>query len=252
MSKKIEEETKDLTTQEENTDMATLSNELGFDVKENMDDVKISFPEIKIAHQENQFFVFPGKETKADFEGIVIYSHLTNGWWRESFANSGGSAAPDCFSLDGHTPDPASQDAQAKRCDLCELNVFGSGLDDKGNPTNGKACKNMRAIYIVAEGSKIPYRMLVPATSLKAWDAHMNFLTSQGIPSPLAVVRFALVQKKSQTGIKFSMLTIELLNEITSMQKGKEIKKLRDKFLELFKSQPIISDGEDQDVSEQF
>ena len=59
-------------------------------------------------------------------------------------------ASPDCYSLDAVRPDPLSPSLQSDTCASCPNNAFGSGKDNAGNPTKGKACNDnkMLAVYV--------------------------------------------------------------------------------------------------------
>jgi hypothetical protein len=55
--------------------------------------------------------------------------------------------APDCFSVDGMTPDAASKAKQSPTCAACPMNVWGSKVNDNGKKV--KACQDRRRIAVV-------------------------------------------------------------------------------------------------------
>ena len=77
---------------------------------------------------------------------------------------------PICASVDGKLGigDPGGA------CAACELNDFGTAEDGKG-----KACKNMRSLYLLQSGEIMPIMLNLPPTSLKPFNEFMNaaFLT---------------------------------------------------------------------------
>ncbi len=99
-------------------------------------------------------------------------------------------AEPECFSLDGVKPDVA--EPQAPTCQTCPLNKFGS----KGK---GKACSDYKVIVVVPVDGQgrlapwgdevLPFRMTVPATSLRALRNYGNELKLNKIPMSAVVTR---------------------------------------------------------------
>lgn len=61
----------------------------------------------------------------------------------------GSTAAPDCMSSNGVTPDPSSPNKQCSTCALCPKNVFGSDVRQDGTAGKGKACKDTKRLAIV-------------------------------------------------------------------------------------------------------
>ena len=54
-------------------------------------------------------------------------------------------------------------------CAACALNKFGSAAEG-----NGKACKNMRVLYLLRSGEFMPLQITLPPTSLKPFREFMN------------------------------------------------------------------------------
>ena len=97
----------------------------------------------------------------------------------------GETAAPDCSSLDGVTPD-AGEDQQSGKCASCPQNVAGSGSG------KSRACKYSRRLAVVMAndlGGDI-YELKLPATSIfgdgngtddMPLDAYVRKLTANGV-----------------------------------------------------------------------
>lgn len=114
----------------------------------------------------------------------------------EGVYQSGSTAAPDCSSLDGKTPD-SGENRQASKCGQCPHNVFGSSTTGKG-----KACGDYKRLVVlpIVNGKVVttPCILDVPASSLKTPKAlrggsdlmlkeYMNTLARHQI-DPTAVV----------------------------------------------------------------
>lgn len=61
--------------------------------------------------------------------------------------SEGDDAAPDCFSVDGVTPDAASPKKQCEACAVCPQNSWGSRITEAGK--KAKACQDSRRLAVV-------------------------------------------------------------------------------------------------------
>jgi hypothetical protein len=99
---------------------------------------------------------------------------LAKSWYESSYSDTAEFSLPDCFSSNGIKPDSSAGKRQARSCAECPKNAFGSGKDEKGVATKGKACADVKNLFIVeahALGESIMV-MRVPATSLKALSSY--------------------------------------------------------------------------------
>lgn len=100
--------------------------------------------------------------------------------WYETGYVEGSSAPPDCWSVNGMTPDPASPKKQSTTCAGCPKNVFGSRVSEAGKPT--KECMDSKRLAVVPledidnEIYNGPMMLRVPAASLKELVAYSNQL----------------------------------------------------------------------------
>lgn len=99
---------------------------------------------------------------------------LAKAFYEASYSETAEFSLPDCFSADGVKPDGAAESKQARSCAECPKNAFGSGVNDKGIATKGKACADVKNLFIVeAHQLDDPIMVMrVPATSLKALSAY--------------------------------------------------------------------------------
>lgn len=194
-----------------------------FNMGDQMEGVEAQLPQIKIIHQA-QMFMFPDDTKEETFRGIVLDMNRTNACWLESFDESGGGTPPICSSLNGVVPEAGSEEIQspANSCLDCPQNKYGTGKKGKG-----KACKNMKRVHILLQGSMMPYRLTVPPTNLKAVDLYVSLLTSQGVPYQLVMTEFSLRTASNKDGIEYSELHMENVGpSVTTVEEAQELKHL--------------------------
>jgi hypothetical protein len=102
-------------------------------------------------------------------------------------------APPDCWSADGETPSPESQNKQASRCSECPQNIAGSGQGDS------RACRYQQRLAVVLandiEGDVL--QLALPATSIfgkeagenRPLQAYARWLAAQNIDPSEVVTR---------------------------------------------------------------
>lgn len=73
---------------------------------------------------------------------------LSKTWYEGAFVE-GSSEAPDCFSSNGVTPDPASPKPQCTTCAVCPRNQWGSAVRQDGTAGKGKACSDAKRLAVV-------------------------------------------------------------------------------------------------------
>ena len=93
----------------------------------------------------------------------------------DSGYKAGERTQPRCASDDGITPySPSGEGVIASACAGCPNNVFGTGKDQQGNATKGKACQDFRrlVVYPLVSIGGHPLRQAmvldIPPTSLRA------------------------------------------------------------------------------------
>lgn len=143
---------------------------VAMDVSEDYEGLRLSFPRVKIPGGGNLQFEIPSDDPEnPDYtkyiEGVILYNHDTCAYWPEG-SEYDDNVTPLCFSVDGKK----GYGAPGGVCATCALNQYGSV--EKGK---GKACKNMRNLYILRSGECMPVLLSLPPTSLKPYS---DFITT--------------------------------------------------------------------------
>ncbi|MGB8344039.1 MAG: hypothetical protein WCD86_04095, partial [Ktedonobacteraceae bacterium] len=94
----------------------------------------------------------------------------------------GAAEKPDCFSNDGITPDSSVAAPQCSTCALCPQNAWGSGTNDKGEATAGKACSDVQRLAVAGGDMSDPLMLRVPPASLKNLAEMSKVLSKKNIP----------------------------------------------------------------------
>lgn len=106
---------------------------------------------------------------------------LTKSWYAQAYNPAAEGVGPDCFSNDSERPDPAALAPQADTCAACPMNAWGSGTDQNGNATKGKACADTKMLATFVPGFGV-HSFKIPPASLKNFGLYVKQLSSAGIP----------------------------------------------------------------------
>jgi hypothetical protein len=100
---------------------------------------------------------------------------------------------PTCFSNDGVSPHRSSETPQCAKCSICPQNVWGSRLDDKGQPSEGTACSPNARLAVTAPdkigGENAVFLLRVPAGSKKNYADAVKAADARGIPYNALVLK---------------------------------------------------------------
>lgn len=138
----------------------------------------------------------------------------------------GSTAAPDCWSANGQTPDGSVQNKVHATCADCPMNAWGSRVTEAGK--QGKACADSRRIAVVPvadidnELFGGPMLLRVPAASLKDLKAYGDLLNSYQYPYYAVATRISFDPKEAYP--KFVFSAIRPLND----DEARKIMALRD------------------------
>ena len=139
------------------------------ELAEDMDGLQMSFPRVKIPAGGALMFELPSDDPEnpdyvKNLEGVILFNHPNNAYWPEG-SEYDDSATPLCSSVDAKQGigEPGGS------CVSCALNQFGSAAEGAG-----KACKNMRVLYLLRSGEFMPLQVTLPPTSLKPFREFMN------------------------------------------------------------------------------
>ncbi len=133
--------------------------------------------------KETQMFADSLGNSFDELKGVMIARQSTRGYWPKV----GSDKRPVCSSLDGkigrlrHDEADGSVSFEDRHCKGCELNEWGSAIDEHGVASAGKACKEMRRIYIQPPGAMFPSYISLPPTSLNDWDNFVSGRLNAGI-----------------------------------------------------------------------
>ena len=139
------------------------------DLADDMEGLRLSFTRIKIPGGGHLQFEIPsGNPDVPDYapylEGVILYSHNSNAYWPEG-SEYDDDQPPLCQSFDGKV----GYGEPGGTCVDCVLNQFGSDGNNKG-----KACKNMRMLYLLRSGEYMPIQIALPPTSLTPYTRFVN------------------------------------------------------------------------------
>lgn len=190
----------------------------------NLDGITPEFPRIKFPSGGLLAFEVPGDDGSPDVAkelvGVIVDHISSNSFWKESY--DGSTNAPDCNSVDGKvgiSPIGARVEwaGKTQNCMSCPFNQWGSGLN------GGKACKNMRKIFLVREGEILPLEITIPPSSVNAWINYTVQLTSKVKPIDGVVTRIKLKKAISKGGIEYSEGVFQKVADLSDI----EIKQIR-------------------------
>lgn len=146
------------------------------------------------------------EEYLKEIDGVVIFTHRLNGYWPNAFGTSNNpeDKIPVCSSMDGKNG-LNTQTGVLEECERCPLNAYNS--DPRGG--KGKACKNMRRIYMMRSGDPNFYLLTVPPTSIKEVNKTLNRILTKGTPYTGLLLTFKLAKATNANGIDYSTVVIE-------------------------------------------
>ena len=139
------------------------------ELADDMDGIQMSFPRIKIPAGGTLQFEIPTDDPEnPDYAkaltGVILYHHPNNVYWAEG-SEYDDNSVPLCTSVDGKT----GIGEPGVNCATCALNEYGTAAEGRG-----KACKNMRMLYLLRSGEYMPYQLALPPTSLKSFGDFMK------------------------------------------------------------------------------
>ena len=179
------------------------------DLADDMEGLRLSFTRIKIPGGGHLQFEIPsGNPDVPDYapylEGVILYSHNSNAYWPEG-SEYDDDQPPLCQSFDGKV----GYGEPGGTCADCVLNQFGSDGNNKG-----KACKNMRMLYLLRSGEYLPLQLSLPPTSLRPFNDFMNLaFVARRRPSYSAIVEIGLKRAESG-GYTYSVATFRKVRDL--------------------------------------
>lgn len=212
------------------------------DIGDDFDGLRLSFQRIKIPGGGALQFEIPGDNPEdPDYDktivGVILYNHSANAYWPAG-SEYDENVAPFCSSYDGKT----GQGLPGGACQFCEMNQYGT--DPNGG--KGKACKNMRTLYILRSGEAMPVQLSLPPTSLGPFSDFVNMaFATRRRPTWSAIVEIGLKRVDNGTN-KYSVATFRKVGDFTQEQIP-QIKQYVDNFRtqikELLKQRALETEG---------
>jgi hypothetical protein len=167
-----------------------------------------SFPKISI--KASRFRIKEGDtETVLDsttLDVVIVGANprLSKTWYAKQWDANAEPSAPDCFSLDGVSPDPESEDPQNDLCASCPQNAWGSKVTPTGQEV--KACSDNKRLAVVAadDPSGPVYLLSVTPAALKGLNQYQKELAVRGIPPEIVKTRVSFDTDASFPKLKFT------------------------------------------------
>lgn len=127
------------------------------------------------------------KDPATSIEVVIIKAspHISKIFYEKGFTE-GDMSPPDCWSVNGITPDVAAPKKQSQTCAGCVKNAFGSKITDNGK--KAKACADTKRLAVVPlqdidnETFGGPMLLRTPAASLKEVKSYSVALNQRNIP----------------------------------------------------------------------
>jgi hypothetical protein len=167
-----------------------------------------SFPKISI--KSSRFRIKEGDtETVLDattLDVVIVGANprLSKTWYAKAWDKDAEPVAPDCFSLDGVSPDPESEDPQNDLCASCPHNAWGSKVTPTGQQV--KACSDNKRLAVVSadDPSGPVYLLSVTPAALKGLNQYQKELSVRGIPPEIVKTRVSFDTDASFPKLKFT------------------------------------------------
>lgn len=179
------------------------------DLADDMDGLQMTMQRVKIPGGGNlQFEIRSDDPDNPDYErklvGVILYHHLANAYWPEG-SEYDDNVPPFCQSFDGKQ----GYGEPGGVCATCAFNQFGSTASG-----SGKACKNMRQVYLLRSGEYLPLQLSLPPTSLRPFNDFMNLaFVARRRPSYSAIVEIGLKRAESG-GYTYSVATFRKVRDL--------------------------------------
>jgi hypothetical protein len=152
-----------------------------------------------------------GDGPRGSVEVVILRAsgHVSKIWYEHGYVE-GSTAAPDCFSANGVTPDAGSKKRQAATCAACPMNAWGSRITPAGK--QGKACSDSKRLAVVPLGDLKNEAMggamllRVPAASLRELAQFGEKMQALGYPYYAIGTRIAFDPQEAYPKFLFSAI----------------------------------------------
>lgn len=151
-------------------------------------------------------------ESAQEIQGIILSVQINRAFWDQGYDESGGGTPPDCMSSDGYSGRgiiKAGGESGVHDCATCPHNAFGTA--QKGE---GKACKEMRVMYILRESGLLPIVISAPPGSLKNIKQYGLGLASEAMKMSHVVTGFKLQKKMNKGNQPFAVIMPRMIRKL--------------------------------------
>jgi len=163
-------------------------------------------------------------EQALDVVIVGISPNISKQWYEKKFTE-GDDTAPDCFSINGIHPDPASPKKQCDTCAVCPQNLWGSRITEAGK--KAKNCQDSRRLAVVPSADILnadfggPMMLRLPPTSLAGLAAFAKELNRFGA-QPFMVK----CQLSFDTSVAYPLINFKATGWITEDEQAEQIKQV--------------------------
>lgn len=183
---------------------------------EQMNGLNASMDTIKMPGSQGSAFEVPDGfgETNPmkSFRGVILYQGPNKSFWNDKYV-PGQSKAPDCSSKDGATGKEIDYETGEivgeHDCANCPMNQWGSAVNDAGEHTRGKACRDLRPMMILIEGSEEPMMFVAPPTSLGNIGDYISRLLRKGYMPWEVLTEFSLEKITTKGGMDIKAVSLK-------------------------------------------
>lgn len=184
------------------------------ELADDMDGLQLSFQRAKIPGGGVLQFELPGEDPEnpdyvQTLEGVILFNHSANSYWPAG-SEYDDNTPPQCQSVDGKVGygDPGGI------CEACDYNKFGS--DPNGG---GKACKNMRVLYLLRSGEFMPLAINLSPTSISPFREFLNQgFVFRNRATYGSLVEIGLKRQTNPEGKDYSVATFKRLGDFHGEQ----------------------------------
>lgn len=190
----------------------------------------------RIKHQGEERAVTNQDGSAAGILDVVIVKpspHISKIFYIDGY-EEGSNSPPDCWSVNGVKPDPASPKMQSPTCAGCPQNAWGSASRG-GRVSKGKACHDSKRLAVVPPGNikndmyNGPMLIRVPADSLGELVKYAEKLNAMGYPVEAVVTRISFDISTPHPKLQFKevrALTDEEYAEVEAHLKGEAVDRI--------------------------
>jgi hypothetical protein len=171
----------------------------------------MDFDKIKLPSGGALVWTVPGLEGPKyvnEIVGVIIAVKTMRGYWAQSIEDGGAGKPPDCASDGGVT----GKGNPGGACADCALNTFGSA----GEGEAGKACKEMRFVFMLQPETLLPSVVVLAPTSIKPMKQYLLRLSSQAIPYWGVQTALALEGAKNGQNIAYAKVSPKLVAKLSA------------------------------------